>query len=605
MLRPGIQRWLEQHCESSAQVAGGVVVAAGGLAGDAQTVAEWPAHGSLTPSLSAAAQAALQRARPVVLAPTLRVADTRHNRVISLPLRAGDRLLGAVALAVQAEETEALEVLVRELTAASASLGDSLGSLGGTPPRGADPELLDRLRTLLLAPATLAEGALALLTELSAMLGCERASLAVAERQELVLVAVSNSADFKAEQGLLRLFTAAMHEAIDQSATVLHPAAPGEPMRIALAHQELRAATGHALGSWPLWPARAGPGLARRGDDDGSEAVGALLVERRGDEPLSAEQQALCSALALAIGPLVALRLQAERSWPARAAASARGSLARLLRRDDPWPKLVAVLALAAIALLALLPLPYRIGAPVRVEGAVQRVVAAPIDGFLGRSLVRPGDVVRSGDVLAELADTDLLLEQRRAESALAQHDNGAAAALARADRAQFVVSQGKAAEARAQLELLRQQLARTRLVAPMDGVVIKGDLSQALGAPVQRGDALLTLAPAQQFRLIVLVDERDIAGVRAGQTGQLALAAMPVDPLAFTVQRVTPVAVQRDGRNAFEVEARLQTAAAAAGLRPGLEGVARIDAGRQPLLWQWGHRGFDWLRLAWWSWAP
>ena len=167
------------------------------------------------------------------------------------------------------------------------------------------------------------------------------------------------------------------------------------------------------------------------------------------------------------------------------------------------------------------IPVSYRIGAPARIEGAVQRIVAAPLDGYLAKAHVRPGDSVRAGDLLVELADQDLLLEQRRWEGALAQHENGYAAALARADRAQFVITQGKAGEARAQLDLVRQQLSRTRLLAPIDGIVIKGDLSQGLGAPVQRGDSLITIAPAEQYRLIINVDERDIAGVAPGQRGQ------------------------------------------------------------------------------------
>jgi multidrug resistance efflux pump len=243
------------------------------------------------------------------------------------------------------------------------------------------------------------------------------------------------------------------------------------------------------------------------------------------------------------------------------------------------------------------------VGAPARIEGAVQRVVAAPMDGFLHKSHVRPGDTVRAGDLLAELADQDLVLEQRRWEGALAQHENGYAAALARADRSQFVITQGKAGEAQAQLELVRQQLARTRLMAPIDGVVIKGDLSQSLGAPVQRGNALMTLAPAERYRLIVEVDERDIASVKPGQTGQLALASLPAETMDFVVERVTPVAAVRDGRNAFEVEARLLNEAPL--LRPGLEGVAKIAVGERPAAWIWGHRGLDWLRLALWSWMP
>jgi multidrug efflux pump subunit AcrA (membrane-fusion protein) len=145
--------------------------------------------------------------------------------------------------------------------------------------------------------------------------------------------------------------------------------------------------------------------------------------------------------------------------------------------------------------------------------------------------------------------------------------------------------------------------LARTRLLAPIDGVVIKGDLSQTLGAPVQRGDALMTIAPAEQYRLIVDVDERDIAHLQAGQTGELALASLPGETLKFKVERVTPVAAVRDGRNVFEIEARLDNATAL--LRPGLQGVAKVKAGERSIAWIWGHRSLDWLRLALWNWSP
>ena len=81
---------------------------------------------------------------------------------------------------------------------------------------------------------------------------------------------------------------------------------------------------------------------------------------------------------------------------------------------------------------------------------------------------------------------------------------------MARADRSQLVISQARADEARAQLALVDEQLGRTRIEAPFDGVVIRGDLSQSLGSPVQRGDVLLTVV------LAVL----------------LALGAEPTDPV-------------------------------------------------------------------------
>jgi hypothetical protein len=68
-------------------------------------------------------------------------------------------------------------------------------------------------------------------------------------------------------------------------------------------------------------------------------------------------------------------------------------------------------------------------------------------------------------------------------------------------------------------------------------------------------------------------------------------------------VDRVTPVSNVRDGRNVFDVEARL--VGVNVDLRPGLQGVAKIDAGEQSFAWIWTHRIVDALRLAWWTWGP
>ena len=147
------------------------------------------------------------------------------------------------------------------------------------------------------------------------------------------------------------------------------------------------------------------------------------------------------------------------------------------------------------------------------------------------------------------------------------------------------------------------EQLGRIRLEAPFDGVVIRGDLSQSLGAPVQRGDVLLTIAPRDRFRVIIEVDDRDISRIRIAQPGSLALSALPWDTLPLRIARITPLASPVEGKNVFEVEASLEHQPDS--LRPGLRGVARISVGEAPLLWAWTHRLTDWLRLkAWGLWG-
>jgi hypothetical protein len=116
----------------------------------------------------------------------------------------------------------------------------------------------------------------------------------------------------------------------------------------------------------------------------------------------------------------------------------------------------------------------------------------------------------------------------------------------------------------------------------------------------VRRGDVLITIAPADQFRLLIEVDERDIASVRTGQKGSVALGALTERALEFHVARVTPVASTREERNVFEVEGKLHENSGI--LRPGLQGVAKIEAGDRPLAWIWTHRLIEWASMALWS---
>jgi multidrug resistance efflux pump len=278
-----------------------------------------------------------------------------------------------------------------------------------------------------------------------------------------------------------------------------------------------------------------------------------------------------------------------------------REAAAPLLGPGHKLAKVIAAVLSVVVVAAALIPGDYRVSAPARLEGAVQRVLVASADGYLKHAYVRPGDLVKSGQLLAELADEDLKLEQRRALSDVAQLENTSGAALMKQDRAEVAIQFAKLDEAKAKLALVDQQLQRVKLVAPFDSVVITGDLTQMLGAPVKKGDQLMTLAPEHDFRVIVEVDERDIGNVHIAQEGHLALAALPGDALPFEVTRITPVATVGQGRNYFEVEAKLKANGEA--LRPGLAGVAKVEAGTRALLWIWTHRLYDWMRLTAWSW--
>ena len=272
----------------------------------------------------------------------------------------------------------------------------------------------------------------------------------------------------------------------------------------------------------------------------------------------------------------------------------------RLRDPDQRTTRRWVIGGMAALALLLLVPLPHDVGGRARVEGAQQRVLSAPTDGHVKAAPARPGDRVQAGTVLVELQDEDLALQREKWASQQAQHENAYAAAMARADRVQAALSQAKLDEALAQIALVDEQLARSRITAPFDGLVVQGDLSQSIGAPVRQGDALVTLASAGQPRVVVEVDETEVARVQAGQRGRLRVSSLPWDTHAIEVERIAPQARAVDGRNVFEVHARMLEPADE--LRPGLQGRARIQVGWMPPLVAWARPWVDRARLALWS---
>jgi hypothetical protein len=82
-----------------------------------------------------------------------------------------------------------------------------------------------------------------------------------------------------------------------------------------------------------------------------------------------------------------------------------------------------------------------------------------------------------------------------------------------------------------------------------------------------------------------------------------LTLSGAPNQYMDFSVQQITPVSTAQEGRNYFRVEARLPDASE--GVRPGMEGVGKIDAGERTLIWIWTHNLVNWVRLTIWKWLP
>ncbi|HRD94307.1 MAG TPA: HlyD family efflux transporter periplasmic adaptor subunit, partial [Accumulibacter sp.] len=508
--------------------------------------------------------------------------------IVAYPIELDDQLQGAIVLDVAERADDALQRVLRQL---HWGVG-WIETLFLRRQNSDQQQTLQRARAALDVLAVAAEQArleplaMAVVNDLASRFACDRVSLGVDRQGRARLLAISHSAFFEKKSQFVTALENAMDEALDQRRSVAFPPADDNASGIAIAHRDFAAAR-----------TACSVVLNSRGI-----GVGVLTFERDDGQPFSSEEISTFEAVSALLGPVLDDRLELHR-WLA-------GRLVDLLRdwsshlKDPRRPGFRVALALAAVLTIGVFALDgdYRVSARAVVEGEVQRAVVAPFDGFLHEAPVRAGFVVKQGQTLASLDDRDLLVERQRWLSEREQHHGRYRDALAKHERANANVSLAQMQEAESQLALVDEKLTRANIVAPFDGIIVSGDLSQLLGSPVEQGKQLFELAPLDAYRVILKVEDRDIRDVHAGQKGTLVLTGLTGEALDFEVHNVS-MAEAEDGKNVFRVEARL--ARSDLKLRPGMEGVGKIKVGEQTYAWIWTHRLTDWLRMQAWTWLP
>lgn len=511
---------------------------------------------------------------------------------LAYPLRVDGKVHGVVGVDIDWRSEARLQTAIRDLQWGSGWLEVLLR-------RHADPQqaerqrlkfALDLIATLLEQPR-FSDSATAFATELAAQLGCDRVSLGILDGKRVKVRAVSHSAQFEPRANLMRAVESAMEEAVDQAETVVFPPEQDARPVVARAHEALlHESEAGSAATFPLF--------------HGERVVGALTLERAKGYRFDVPTLEVCAAVASVAGPIVELKRGNEISLPLHAGRSARGLWHKLVGAGHAGFKLGALGLAALVAFLALATGAYRVSGNATIEGAVQRAITAPINGYVKEAAFRAGDNVNKGQVIGRFDDRELRLEQVKLASQREQYIRQYREAMANHARAQAEIVSSQIAQSEAQLALVDEQLARTLMTAPFDGLIVSGDLSQSLGSPVERGQVLFEIAPINDYRVALQIDERDIAEVALGQRGELTVSSIPGRRFAFTVSKITPVNTAKEGRNFFRVEASLAQAPGPR-LRPGMEGVGKIGIDDRKLVWIWTHSFTDWVRLWLWSWMP
>ena len=559
-------------------------------------VAFWPEGRRTRPHLAEVAERALRERRALVVPVPQPHQETevapRPRYDVARPIEAEGELAGVVAIDVSPRSERDAEAAVRQLEWGGAWL--EIARLRGDTSRAA--VVRDRLQTVLdLVASTFGHdrftaAALAFVTAVATRLDADRVTLGFVRRGRTRAAAVSHSARFSRASNLVRAIEQAMDEAVDQQGMVVWPQPLEWRPQVARAHAEL--ARQHAVGTVCTAPLV-----------EGGRVLGALTVERPADRPFDAVTVELLEVLAALAGPILERARRDDRWIGAKVADAARGQLARLVGPRHLGLKLSSAVAALVLVFLATAKGDFRVSASAALEPIVRQALTAPFSGYVAEAPARAGDVVTPGQLLASLDERELRLGRLKWLSQQEQLTRQYYQAMAVRNAAAVVILAAQIDQAKAEVALLDYNLARTRITAPFAGIVVAGDLSQSLAAPVERGQVLFEVAPLHAYRVVLQVNEHDVAYVRTGQRGTLVLAGTPGEPLPCVVEKITPVSTAREGQNYFRVEARLERRLER--LRPGMEGVGKVEIDRQLLAWIWTRQVVDWIRLQLWRWLP
>jgi RND family efflux transporter MFP subunit len=578
--------WIELQCGLIGAERGVVALTKDG--GSPHALASWPEGTTQAALLGAAAAAAEQRRGVVQQAPASGTSDAT-GVLLSYPILQGDRAIGAAAVELDGKASSDLRRITRQLQWGVAWLRERI--LADIVAQSERQRRTSVVALELLASVFNTEGfaaaCRAAATALAHEFGCERVGIGFARYGTIRVAEISHTAQFGQNMNTVRLIRDAMEEAMDQRTALLYPASPDEP-HVTRAHAALAAA--HNSGCILTVPMFAH-----------DRFIGAVTFEHDSDHPFDADTMAVLDGVVCAMAPILETMRRDDRWLIARLADSI-AHQSSLLYGPGHWGRKLALAgAIVAAAFAYFATGMYRITGEAEIEGRIQRSIVATFNGFIKEAPARPGDTVTEGQTLAVLDDSELVLDRLKWVTERQRKVFERERAIGERNRAEVNISSAEVDEAEAQVKLVDEELSRTRITSPFDGIVVSGDLAQEIGAPVQRGQVLFEVAPLDSYRVVIEVDESQIGDVHVGQSGRLVVTSLPNDVLPLTVSKMTPVAKAHDGHNYYRVEARLNDAAPQ--LRPGMRGAAKLDVDDRRLVWIWGRSFINWVTLFAWRW--
>jgi len=223
-----------------------------------------------------------------------------------------------------------------------------------------------------------------------------------------------------------------------------------------------------------------------------------------------------------------------------------------------------------------------KVSCPVEIWPQLTYTVTAEVEGIIQQVLVREGQLVKQGQLLATLYDEDIHSRLNQVQVQL-RTSQGNARSLFAANRInEYQIERNQINILEAEFSLLKTLQEKTQMVSPVYGTILTPRLEERIGEFLEKGDALCQVANLKQLRAEIQFPGKDIDFAEKDQKIKLLVSAYPEKTFWGKVQKVSSRAEINEEEKSFLVLGNVDNVDGM--LRPGMTGQAKVYCGKRSL---------------------
>lgn len=201
--------------------------------------------------------------------------------------------------------------------------------------------------------------------------------------------------------------------------------------------------------------------------------------------------------------------------------------------------------------------------------------VRSQVAANVGQLVVKEGDRVKAGDLLAKLSSDTITLAVKQAENDLKTQQQSLTNLIdpSQDPSGNLQAARNKVATAELALATKQGDLQDLQIKSPIDGQI--SAVTPRIGDRIATGANAFRVADYGAMQITITVDELDVAKVKPGQKATIALDALPGRPYTGKVMKVNPEGTFKNDIANFEVTVSVDNPQ---GMLAGMNAAVTID---------------------------